>query len=428
MRIVIPCVATVMILTGAPAYALKATNTATGAVRTATTGTTGTYVIPDVPVGNYDVSVGKMGFSTLQFRNLPVTVAQNLTLNGTLEIGAVTQSVEVAGTTVAPINLEDAQLSNVIDSRRILDLPLITRDPYYLALLSPGAQSTDLGGLTVNGQRERNNNFLLDGVDNNDAGVPGGFGIATINPDSTQEFRVITNNFLAEFGRNTGAIVDIITRSGTNEFHGDVYEFSRVNAMAARDFFNPSPTPGETDPQNPFVRNQFGASFGGPIKKDKTFFFVNAEWDRFRTTLTNNAIVPTAAFKTGIFDYNGQTINLTSPSSPNNALGLPINPTIQSLLNLYPNPNGPSVDSIRGVYFFPTPIPTNNANVSFKVDQHLSEKYTLSARYIYNGSYTGDSLDEVLPGIGGLVTAGQTKQEVYREPRGSQQALSSAHG
>jgi Carboxypeptidase regulatory-like domain/TonB dependent receptor len=429
MRTAIPCVATVMILAGASAYAqtasiagsildtsnagvseasVKATNTATGAVRTATTGSTGNYVIPDIPVGNYDVSVGKMGFSTLQFRSLQLTVAQNLTLNGTLEVGAVTQSVEVAGTSVAPINLEDAQLSTVIDSRRILDLPLITRDPYYLALLSPGAQSTDLGGLTVNGQRERNNNFLLDGVDNNDAGVPGGFGIATINPDSTQEFRVITNNFLAEFGRNTGAIVDIITRSGTNEFHGDVYEFNRVNAMAARDFFNPSPTPGQTDPQNPFVRNQFGASFGGPIKKDKTFFFVNAEWDRFRTTLTNSSVVPTAAFKTGIFDYNGQTINLTSPSSPNNALGLPINPTMQSLLNLYPNPNGPAVDSIRGVYYFPTPIPTNNANVTFKVDQHLSDKYTLSARYIYNGNYTGDSLDEVLPGIGGLVTEVQS--------------------
>jgi hypothetical protein len=366
---------------------VAATNTATAGVRTATTSTIGTYVIPDLPVGNYDVSVTKQGFSTLRFRNVQLTVAENLTLSGNLELGAVTQSVEVSGSAVAPINLEDAQLSNVIDSRRILDLPLITRDPYYLALLSPGAQSTDLGGLTVNGQRERNNNFLLDGVDNNDAGVPGGFGIATINPDSTQEFRVITNNFLAEFGRNTGAIVDIITRSGTNEFHGDVYEFNRVNAMAARDFFNPSPTPGETDPQNPFVRNQFGASFGGPIKKDKTFFFVNAEWDRFRTTLTNNAIVPTAAFKTGIFDYNGQTINLTSPSSPNNTLGLPINPTIQSLLNLYPNPNGPSVDSIRGVYFFATPIPTNNANVTFKVSTLEREIYALGPLHLQRQLY-----------------------------------------
>ena len=194
------------------------------------------------------MSVEKPGFSVLRFRNVELTVAQNLTLDGTLEVGAVTQSVEVAGASVAPINLEDAQLSNVIDSRRILDLPLITRDPYQLALLSPGAQSTDLGGLTVNGQRERNNNFLIDGTDNNDAGVPGGFGVSTINPDSTQEFRVITNNFLPEFGRNTGAIVDIVTRSGTNQFHGDAYEFNRVNAMAARDYFNPSPSAGHGRP------------------------------------------------------------------------------------------------------------------------------------------------------------------------------------
>jgi hypothetical protein len=396
---------------GVPDATVTATNLATAAVRTATTDSTGNYSIPDLPIGSYDVSVGKTGFSTLQFRNLQLTVAQNLTLNGNLEVGAVTQSVEVAGAAVAPINLEDAQLSNVVDSRRILDLPLITRDPYQLVLLSPGAlqiPNDSLGGFSINGQRERNNNFMLDGVDNNDAGVPGSpGGVAGLNPDATQEFRVITNNFLPEFGRNTGAIVDIVTRSGSNQFHGDAYEFNRVNAMAARDFFNPSPTPGETDPQNPFVRNQFGASFGGPIKKDKTFFFVNAEWDRFRTTLTNEAVVPSAAFKSGIFDYNGQQINLTSPSSPNNALGLPLDPTMQKVFSLYPNPNGPALDSLRGIYFFPTGVPTDAANVTFRVDHHLSDKYTLSARYIYNGSNTGNSLDEIVPGLGGVSTAGQ---------------------
>jgi hypothetical protein len=292
MRIVVQCLVLGLVLAGATAYAqtasiagtiidpssagvpaatITAKNQATASVRTATTDGTGTYSIPDLPVGSYDVSVEKQGFSVLRFVNIQLTVAQNLTLDGMLELGAITQSVEVSGSAVPPINLEDAQLSNVVDQRRIEDLPLITRDPYYLALLSPGAQSTDLGGLTVNGQRERNNNFLLDGVDNNDAGVPGGYGIASLNPDSAQEFRVITNNFLAEFGRNTGAIVDIITRSGTNQFHGDTYEFNRVNAMAARDFFNPSPTPGETDPQNPFVRNQFGGSFGGPVIKLRPF-------------------------------------------------------------------------------------------------------------------------------------------------------------
>lgn len=184
MRMAVPCVATVMILAGASAYAqtariagtitdpssagvpaatVTAKNNATASVRKATTDNSGTYSIPNLPVGSYDVSIEKPGFSTLRFRNVELTVAQSLTLGGTLEVGSVTQSVEVAGPSVAPINLEDAQLSNIIDERRIADLPLITRDPYHLALLSPGAQTTDLGGLTVNGQRERNNNFLLDG-------------------------------------------------------------------------------------------------------------------------------------------------------------------------------------------------------------------------------------------------------------------------
>ncbi len=332
---------------GVPAATVTAKNNATASVRTATTDNSGSYSIPNLPVGSYDVSVEKAGFSALRFRNLQLTVAQNLTLDGTLDLGVVTQSVEVSGAAVAPIDLEDAQLSNVVESRKILDLPLITRDPYQLVLLSPGAQSTDLGGFTVNGQRERNNNFLIDGTDNNDAGVPGSpGGVSTINPDSTQEFRVITNNFLPEFGRNTGAIIDIVTRSGSNQFHGDAYEFNRVSAMAARDYFNPSP-----DPQNPYVRNQFGASLGGPIVKDKTFFFINTEWDRFRTTLTNEAVVPTAAFKSGIFSYDGQQINLANPSSANNALGLPLDSTMQKVLALYPNPNGPAVDSVRGTLF-----------------------------------------------------------------------------
>jgi len=307
---------------GIPGATITAKNLATATARTATTDATGSYSIPNLAAGGYEVSIEKEGFSLLRIQNVELTVAQNLTLNGSLQVGVVSQSVEVAGSSVPAINLEDAQISNVVDTRRIQDLPLITRDPYQLVLLSPGAQQTSsaLGGFSVNGQRERNNNFLLDGTDNNDASVPGiPGGVSTINPDSTQEFRVITNNFLPEFGRNSGAVVDIVTRGGTNRFHGDLYEYNRVNALAARDFFNP-----KGDPQNPFVRNQFGASLGGPIVKDKTFFFVNSEWDRFRTTLTNSSVVPTPAFKSGIFTYDGQQINLANPASANNALGLPL--------------------------------------------------------------------------------------------------------
>ena len=396
---------------GVPEATVSAKNISTGATRTAITDNSGTYSIPNVAVGQYNVNVEKQGFSTLNFQSVQITVAQNLTLNGTLTVGTLTQVVEVTGSSVPAINLEDAQLSNVVDQRRIVDLPLITRDPYSLVLLSPGSlqTSSSLGGFSVNGQRERNNNFLLDGVDNNDASVPGiPGGISTINPDSTQEFRVITNNFLPEFGRNSGAIVDIVTRSGSNQFHGDVYEFNRVNALAARDYFNPTP-----DPQNPFVRNQFGFSLGGPIKRDKTFFFVNTEWDRFRTTLTNASTVPAAAFKTGIFNYNGQAINLASPASPENALGLPLDPTMQKILALYPNPNGPAVDSIRGTYFFPTATPQDTANVTFRLDHRFSEKYSVNARYIYNGLTNGNSLDEIFPGVGGVATGQQGQSGAF---------------
>ena len=394
--------------TGAAVAGAKvtATNSATASVRTAQTDDGGKYSIPELASGTYDINVEKQGFSPLHFGNVALTVAQNLTLNGTLTVGAVSQTVDVSGESVAPIDLADVQISNVVDSRRILDLPLVTRNPYQLVLLSPGAQQvpSSLGGFSVNGQRERSNNFLVDGVDNNDAAVPGiAGGISSLNPDSTQEFRVITNNFLPEFGRNNGAIIDVITRSGSNQLHGDLYEFNRVNALAARDYFNPKP-----DPQNPFVRNQFGASLGGPIRKDKTFFFVNSEWDRFRTTLTNQAIVPTAAFKTGVFNYNGQQINLASPSSPNNALGLPLDPTMQKVFSAYPNPNGPAVDSIRGVYFFPTGTPQDSANVTFKLDHRFTDKYSLSARYTYDGLTNGNSLDEIIPGIGGVATSQQS--------------------
>jgi len=392
---------------GIPGATITAKNLATATARTATTDATGSYSIPNLAAGGYEVSIEKEGFSLLRIQNVELTVAQNLTLNGSLQVGVVSQSVEVAGSSVPAINLEDAQISNVVDTRRIQDLPLITRDPYQLVLLSPGAQQTSsaLGGFSVNGQRERNNNFLLDGTDNNDASVPGiPGGVSTINPDSTQEFRVITNNFLPEFGRNSGAVVDIVTRGGTNRFHGDLYEYNRVNALAARDFFNP-----KGDPQNPFVRNQFGASLGGPIVKDKTFFFVNSEWDRFRTTLTNSSVVPTPAFKSGIFTYDGQQINLANPASANNALGLPRNPTMQKALSLYPNPNGPAVDDIRGIYFFPTSTPLDSANVTYRMDHRFNEKYSVYARYIYNGLTNSNSLNEIFPGVGGVATSQQSQ-------------------
>src|SRR6267378_2529141 len=273
-------------------------NLATNAARVATSGEAGVYSLPNLSPGHYEVTIKKIGFKTYHLDDVQLTVAQALGVDAALEPGTVTEEVLVRASEVPPVDLETSQISNLVDSRQILDLPLITRDPYSLVLLSPGTSQTNsrLGGFTVNGARERNNNFLLDGVDNNDTSVPGGAGgVLSANPDSTEEFRVITNNFNAEYGRNTGAIVDVVTKSGTNSLHFDAYWFGRYNGFGgARDWFNTvDPATGAAEPQNPYVRNQFGYSVGGPIFKNKTFFFFNNEFQRFRTTLTGHASVPT---------------------------------------------------------------------------------------------------------------------------------------
>jgi hypothetical protein len=376
---------------------------ATNAVRAVTTGNTGVYSLPNLPVGHYGVSVTKAGFKIYRLDDVELTVAQTLAVDAILEPGAVTEEVVVRASEVPPIDLETAQISNLVDSREIKDLPLITRDPYSLILLSPGTSQTTsyLGGFTVNGSRERNNNFLLDGVDNNDTSVPGGAGGAlSANPDSTEEFRVITDNFNAEYGRNTGAIIDVVTKSGTNSFHGGAYEFGRWNSFGgARDWFNRAvdPTSGQRQPMDPYIRHQFGYTFGGPIHKDKTFFFVNQEFQRFRTTLTNFAVVPTAAFKTGVFDYLGQPIDLTQTGS-NNAFGLPLDPTAQKILAMYPTP-GSSADGLAGTIFYPSASRQNSWQGVVKVDHHLTDKHTISLRYGYNDFSDPDPFhDDVLPG------------------------------
>jgi hypothetical protein len=248
---------------------VTATNRATNAARSAETNSSGAYAITNLAPGPYTVVMEKSGFKTMRFDAMDLTVAQALVLNAQFAVGSVQEILEVNGGVAAPIESETSQLSTLVDSKTMNDLPLLTRNAYELVLLSPGVIQPNNGsfGFAVNGSRDRNNNFLLDGVDNNDTSVPGvGSGVLSINPDSAQEFRVITNNFNPEFGRNTGAIIDVVTRGGTNRLHGDAYWFGRYNALGARDFFNRAPTLGNPapNPQNPYVRNDFGFSVGVP--------------------------------------------------------------------------------------------------------------------------------------------------------------------
>ena len=219
-----------------PNAKISAQNKGTNTSRTTLTSESGAYRITSLVPGIYDVVIEKSGFKAVEYPRIELTVDQIQNLGATLAPGGVPQKVTVTES-VAPVDLNDAQIGGVVTGQQIADLPLILRDPYQLILLSPGAIQSNslLGGLSVNGSRERNNNFLMNGTDNNDAEIPGLTlpqpGLTSLNPDAVQEFRVITSNFLPEFGRNTGAIVDIITKRGTNDFHSDLYWFGRYDAL-----------------------------------------------------------------------------------------------------------------------------------------------------------------------------------------------------
>jgi len=394
---------------------VTATNTTTGIDRTTLSTDTGAYTIPSLPPSVYTFTFTKTGFKTVKFADLTLTVDQLLTLDCKFEVGSISTTVEVSASAVAPIDTETATLSNVVEHQQMTELPLILRDPYQLVLLGPGVtQSDGLGGVSVNGGRERNNNFLLDGTDNNDTEVPGGLGGLTAqNPDSTQEFRVLTNNFAPEYGRNNGAIIDVITRSGTNDYHGDLFYFGRWDALGARDFFNHEidPVTGNVAAKNPYVRNLYGGSIGGPIKRDKTFFFINYQAARFVTSLTNVSTVPTGAFKSGIFTYTNpstgatQALNITAGGA-NNATTSGLDSSIQQVLSFYPAPTINNSDGITGLLFFPTQSREKDEDATIKIDQKLGNKNNLFVRYIYNYFHDPDPFhDDELPGGIGAVSS-----------------------
>lgn len=278
-------------------------NEATGASRDTQTNASGDYTFVEVVPGTYRVEYELAGFKKSVQKSVTVDVNQVVTLNQILQIGATQETVEV--TSEAPqVDTTSTQLGAVINDRSVNELPLNTRDTYQFLQLQPGVQSQlgssgslfygsdSAGSVSVNGGRGRSNNFSVNGGDANDQFV----NLPTIQPtpDSIEEFRVITNTFDAEYGRNSGAVVNVITKSGTNNFHGNLYEYFRNKVLNAQGYFN------TVKPQ--FNQNQFGGTFGGPIKKDRTFFFVSYEGRRIvQGQSGSQVIVPTGPERTGDF-------------------------------------------------------------------------------------------------------------------------------
>jgi hypothetical protein len=348
---------------------VEAVSNQTGDKRTTTTSDSGSYNITNLPVGIYTLTATQTGFGPGTAKDVQVSVAFTTEANIALPVGGATATVVVTTATdvSTQLNTNDQQLSTLIDNKKIMDLPLLSRDPNGLILLAPGVTQTQtaLGGFSVNGQRERNNNFLVDGIDNNVADVPGiAGGAATPNIDATQEFRVLTSNFNAEFGRNTGAVINVATKNGTNDFHGGAYMYYRSQRFAARNFFDAE--------RQPLQRKQFGGSIGGPIKKDRAFFFFNYEGDRSLSSTTETRTVPSAQARLGIFpntpfgtlDVRQAGANNRSQLGICNVFGvagqgtcnlilpggnLGINPGMQQFLNLYPLGNVPGQGTLPGV-------------------------------------------------------------------------------
>ena len=355
----------------------------------------GNYVARALVGGMYSVTVAKTGFSRAVKADVEVHVDQVATENFVLQVGSVSEKVDVQA---APslVDTETSSMGTLETERRIQDLPLNGRNFIQLAYLGPGADQGPqnngaLRGTTdnnrpgiqvaVNGLTSFDNNFLLDGVDNNEIGQ--GTIVIQPPPDAIQEFRVEQNSMKAEFGRG-GASINIVLKSGTNKFHGGVYEYFRNSALDADNYFD-QPLPGQTKAYKPpFQRNQFGVFLGGPIVKDRTFFFADYEGTRINEGQTYLSTLPTVAERSGDFSATGATIydpyttNPTTgarqpinpnPATPSVIPGSRIDPIGQKIVNLLPLPN---VAGLVNNYLSNPENVTNSNQFDSRIDHRIS--------------------------------------------------------
>ncbi len=376
------------VITGAQ---VTAKNLETNQMRSAVTSNEGHYTFPEMRVGTYEVRAEQSGFKPAASK-ISLTIGENAELNLRLEVSI---SGEIDITDTAPlVNTSTAELSYHVDERAIRELPLNGRNYTDLALLQPGVtayQQRDGGsvvahglGMTINGQDIRSNVYLLDGTLLNDfTNGPAGSAASTVlGTETIREFRVEVNSYSAEFGRNFGGQINAISKSGTNQFHGSLFEFLRNDNMDARNFFDREPL-GKPE----FKRNQFGGTIGGPIVKDKTFFFFGAEAFRQRLGRTISTIVPDEKARQGILttrNAQGQIVDTQ----------ITINPAVKPYLDLYPLPNGPQLAGGVGnlsQYFFNFRERLDQEYIQGRIDHNLTNRQLIFARFTY------DNADQFLP-------------------------------
>jgi outer membrane receptor protein involved in Fe transport len=340
-----------------PGTFVTVTNTQTGAERKVATNEEGYYAAPLLLPGEYRVAVEHPGFKPVGRAGVKLDVDQRAELDFVLEVGGVSERIEVTAN-ATQLNTVEGSQGQVIENRRVVELPLNGRNYDDLALLSAGTVQPLAGarfaGFSSGGMRDTQNSFLLDGVDNNPvelAGAQRRSEMVQPSVDAIQEFKVQTNAFAAEYGRAMGAVVNLTTKSGTNDLHGSAFEFLRNEKLDAKNFFDP---PG---PKPPFKRNQYGFSVGGPIfipkvvnGKNRIFFFTDYEGAKIRVTSTNTSTIPTLGMRKGDFgDLLAQRkLTIIDPTNsgpfPGNVIPANrIDPVAQTLINLYPAPQTSAV-------------------------------------------------------------------------------------
>ena len=413
---------------------VTATNVDTSLTYRAQSSSGGEWAISPVRIGTYRIQITARGFKAAVEGPLTLDVQQRQRVDVTLQPGAVTESVVVQGTSPL-IQTDSSELGQVVDSKTMVAIPLNGRNPVQLAQLTvgvtvsePGARDAGGFGFSASGSRSLDNNFLLDGIDNN-SNLPDLLNEANYvvmpPPDALQEFKIETGNYDAEFGRATGAIVNATTKSGSNQFHGVLYEFLRNQNLDALNYYNTT--------QQPYHQNQFGATLGGRIIRDKLFFFVDYEGLRISQAQPTTSLVPTQALRNGDFSsqldltsptgtpdcngvptYQGElfdtTLTQATTANPSGFCGVPfgyangspsnvipagkIDPLGKTLVNLFPLPNATGL----GYNYLSNPVLSQSVDQGdARVDQIFSAKD--SAFYRFSASRSPSIIPSPFPGL-----------------------------
>ncbi len=359
---------------GVPNVRVSTKNVATNETRVITTNEDGLYTAPSLLPGTYEVTASAAGFTEAR-TTVTISAGAEQVVNLILRVEKASPAVQISsGSSAQP---GSSTVSGVVSSTKVRELPLNARSASDLAALQPGvaAARTQTTGeaqrgfgtqMTISGGRPRQNNYLLDGISLNDYsnGPPGSALGVNLGVDSVEQFSVLTSNYPAQYGRSSGGVINAVTRSGTNDFHGDVYEFLRNSALDARNFFDANVPP--------FRRNQFGGSLGGAIQKNRTVIFGDYEGLRQSLGLTHVDTVPSAAARAGSLS-SGQVVD----------------PTALRFINaFYALPNGPLLGSGEtGIYTFAGQQITPEDYWTTKLDHKFSEKDTLSGTYVFDNAH-----------------------------------------